>query len=290
MTGHGEAHVRQDGVSVGLEVRSLNSRYFKLTVRSGEGYTTLEPRIESIVRRHIRRGTVQVSVKVAERASSGDYRLNVDVLAAYHRQLEELFDRLHVPDAVHLDSLLALPGVVDPSDTDDRRAEQIWPIVQQALEQALKNLEQMRAEEGRTMQNDLDNQCETILAELQQVESQAPDVVESYRNRLGDRLQKLLAEHGAKFDTADIIREVGIFAEKSDISEELVRLRSHIDQFQSIVALPESSGRKLDFLTQEMFRETNTIGAKANDAQIARHVVEIKAAIERMREMIQNVE
>ncbi len=290
MTGHGESHIQQDEVSVGLEVRTLNSRYFKLTVRAGEGYTILEPRIEPIVRRYVRRGTVQVTVKVVERASAEDYRLNVDILASYRQQLEELFDQLHVPDAVHLDSLLMLPGVVDPGEVDSRRTEQAWPLIQQALEQALNNLAQMRAEEGRTMQKDLDHQRETVLAELAQIEVQAPRVVEAYRDRLADRLQKLLAEHDAKFDSADIIREVGMFAERSDISEELVRLRSHIDQFQSIVALPESSGRKLDFLTQEMFRETNTIGAKANDAQIARHVVEIKAAIERMREMIQNIE
>ena len=111
-----------------------------------------------------------------------------------------------------------------------------------------------------------------------------------YRTRLGERLSKILAEFSVTLDEADLIREVSIFAERSDISEEIVRLRSHLEQFAAIMTLEESSGRKLEFLTQEMFRETNTIGSKANDVQIARHVIEIKAAIERMREMIQNVE
>src|SRR5262249_25266571 len=130
----------------------------------------------------------------------------------------------------------------------------------------------------------------TIAAELAQIEARAPLVVEAYRGRLTERLNKLLAEVGSRIEPADVVREVGVFAERSDISEEIVRLKSHLEQFDGILAADESQGRKLEFLTQEMFRETNTIGSKANDAEIARHVIEIKTAIERMREMIQNVE
>ena len=140
------------------------------------------------------------------------------------------------------------------------------------------------------MAADLDRNRQEIATELAQIESRAPLVVDGYRRRLTERINKLLGEFEISVQPADLIREVGLFAERSDISEEAVRLRSHLDQFAEIMQLDESSGRKLEFVTQEMFRETNTIGSKANDAEIGRHVIDIKAAIERIREMIQNVE
>ncbi|HEX3725070.1 MAG TPA: DUF1732 domain-containing protein, partial [Pirellulales bacterium] len=154
----------------------------------------------------------------------------------------------------------------------------------------MDNLAKMRADEGQAMANDLRQNCQVVASQLTEIESRAPLVAESYRGRLLERLAGLLAEFDVKLGAADLIKEVSIFAERSDISEEVVRLRSHLGQFDSIMALPESSGRKLEFLTQEMFREANTVGSKANDVQISRHVIDIKAAIERIREMIQNVE
>jgi uncharacterized protein (TIGR00255 family) len=148
----------------------------------------------------------------------------------------------------------------------------------------------MRAEEGKAMAADLAANAAAIARELNAIEARAPGVAETYRGRLSERLTKTLSEFQITLDPNDLIREVSIFAERSDISEEIVRLRSHLEQFAATLDLPESSGRKLEFLTQEMFRETNTIGSKANDVEISRHVIEIKAAIERIREMIQNVE
>ena len=132
--------------------------------------------------------------------------------------------------------------------------------------------------------------CRTAAASLDQIERRAPLVVEEYRGRLFERLKRTLAEVDVTLDPAEVIKEVSLFADRSDISEEIVRLRSHLEQFLASMELPESSGRKLDFLTQEMFREANTIGSKANDVEIARHVIEIKTAVERIREMIQNIE
>jgi uncharacterized protein (TIGR00255 family) len=148
----------------------------------------------------------------------------------------------------------------------------------------------MRADEGRAMAADLKANGQIVAVALDAIEARAPHVAESYRGRLTERLTKLLAEYEINLQPTDLIRELSIYAERSDISEEIVRLRSHLEQFGATLALEESSGRKLEFLTQEMFRETNTIGSKANDVQISRHVIEIKAAIERIREMIQNVE
>lgn len=290
MTGFGEAHRQADAVAVVVEVRTINNRYFKLTLKCGEGYSLLEPEIESVVRQQIRRGTVQVHLRVDRVRGSEDYQLNQAVLANYRRQLRELTSEWELGEAVPLAQLLLLPGVVIENPTSPAEAEEEWPLVRDTLVAAMENLAHMRADEGRAMAADLRANCQSIAAELKQVEERAPLVIQAYRERLVERLQATLAEFAVTLNPADLIKEVGLFAERSDISEEIVRLRSHLEQFDSIMELPESSGRKLEFLTQEMFRETNTIGSKANDVQIARHVIEIKASIERIREMIQNVE
>ena len=289
MTGHGEAHRHVDGVSVAVEVRTVNNRYLKFTFRATEGYQSLEPQVESLVRHHIRRGTIQVGLVVNREPRAEDYRLNEVVLQGYLNQIERLAGKA-ASQGVPIASLLALPGVVREPTAELELIESQWPLIESVLVEALASLDKMRSEEGRTMAGDLTANARAIAAELAAVERRAPQVVEAYRTRLADRLNKLLADLGVQIQPADIVREVGIFAERSDIAEEIVRLRSHLEQFDSVMATQESSGRKLEFLTQEMFRETNTIGSKANDAEIARHVIEMKSSIERMREMIQNVE
>jgi uncharacterized protein (TIGR00255 family) len=290
MTGHGEGHLQRSDLSVAVEVRTVNSRYFKLTLRAGECFLSLEPRIETVVRKSVRRGTVLVGLRIDRQLTPDQYRLNAAVIRAYRAQLNQLCDELHVGESVRLEALLGLPGVADERLGEGSCSEADWPVIEETLRQALTNLDEMRRDEGRAMGADLETNCQAVVEQLQQIAERAPLVSESYRARLTERLNKILAEHEIQVEPADVVREIGIFAERSDISEELVRLRSHIDQFRAITQLPESSGRKLDFLTQEMFREANTIGSKANDAEIAGHVVEVKAMIERMREMIQNIE
>ena len=203
---------------------------------------------------------------------------------------ESLAEQWDVGRAVPLEALLPLPGVVDDTCGLAVDATADWPVIEQTLQAALENLARMRRNEGQAMAADLAANCRTVAASLDRIERRAPLVVDDYRNRLSDRLKRTLAELEVTLDPADLIKEVSLFADRSDISEEIVRLRSHLEQFQATMELPESSGRKLDFLTQEMFRETNTIGSKANDVEIAREVIEIKTAVERIREMIQNVE
>ena len=290
MTGFGEAHRQEDGLAVVVEVRTINSRYLKVSVRTTDGYGALEPGIESVVRKHIRRATVQVNVRVDRAGSSDDYRINADVLDSYRRQLESLQQTWAQPQAVPLASMLLLPGVVCESSTTGADAADVWPVVRSAVETALSGLQKMRGEEGQAMAADLRANCGAMTAGLDEVQRRAPLVVEAYRQRLAERLNKTLADLDVALDPADVLKEVGLFADRSDISEEIVRLRSHVEQFEATIELPESSGRKLEFLAQEMVREANTIGSKANDVEITRHVIEIKAAVERIREMIQNVE
>jgi uncharacterized protein (TIGR00255 family) len=289
MTGFGEAHRHTDRLTVVAEVRTINSRYFKLSVRSGEGYSSLEPQIEHLVRQHIKRGTVQVNLRVDRAELADDYRINAQVLEGYRAQIKALGKSWNVPDP-SWESLLQLPGVVHENLLSAADVEQDWPLIGETIEAALQNMSQMRIDEGRAMAADLLANARVIAQQLDLIETRAPLVAQTYRDRLSERITKTLAEHQATLQTTDLVRDVALYAERSDISEEIVRLRSHLQQFATIVDHEESSGRKLEFLTQEMGRETNTIGSKANDVEISRHVIEIKASIERVREMIQNVE
>jgi uncharacterized protein (TIGR00255 family) len=272
-----------------VEVRTINNKYFKLSVRCDDGYSSLEPQIEAVVRQSIKRGTVQINVRVDHRRHAADYVVNAEVLGGYRRQLEPLC-RDWNSERPPIESLLLLPGVIDEGPRTPADVEEDWPLIRESLEAALASMSQMREEEGRAMTTDLAANCATIGAELGAVELRSPIVVEAYRNRLVERLNKILADYQISLQPGDLVREVAIYAERSDISEEIVRLKSHLEQFAGFLKADESAGRKLEFLTQEMFRETNTIGSKSNDLEIARHVIEMKSAIERIREMIQNVE
>jgi len=290
MTGFGEARRQAEGLSAAVEVRTINSRYFKITLRGSEGYAAFEPQIEAAVRERIKRGTVQVNLRVDRPASPEAYRLNTAVLLSYWRQLAALPSEWNLPRPSGLESLLLLPGVVDERPWGADLAEHDWPLILQTLTAALDNLARMREEEGRAMDADLRLNCRTISEHLARIGERAPQAVAAYRQRLEDRLKKVLTDYDVALQPNDVIREISIFAERSDISEEIVRLRSHLEQFEAIMGLPESSGRKLEFLIQELSREANTIGSKSSDVEIARDVIEIKGAVERLREMIQNVE
>ncbi len=290
MTGFGEARCLAERLAVSAEVRCINSRYFKLSLRTAEGCGPLEPKMEAVVRRRVRRGTIQVNLRVERTAAAEDDRIDVAVLEGYRRQLEAIQRQWGTGDGIGPEVLLGLPGVIREDFGCSASMADDWPLIGEVLESALEQLDQMRRDEGQAMAADLKANCDTIAARLEEVRRRAPLVVEAYRTRLAERLERVLAEIDVRVDAADLLKEVSLFADRSDISEEIVRLESHLEQFAGIMAAPESSGRKLDFLTQEMVRETNTIGSKANDVEISRQVIEIKAAIERIREMVQNIE
>ena len=285
MTGHGQAVAENEHVHVIVELRSVNNRYLKASI-SSELDPGHESQIESLIRDKIKRGAINARIKLLFQAGSHDYQINHAALQAYQRQLSDI-DSSGVQAS--LDTLLSLPGVIEENAGSDR-LQAVWPVVQQATQKALETLIEMRAQEGLAMQKDLLANCNLITQFTEQIEVLAPNIVKNYSKRITDRINQMLQDYNVTVTPSDVIREVGIFAERVDISEEIVRLKSHVDQFKQIIDAPTSNGRKLDFLTQELLRETNTVGSKANDAAIANHVVEIKAAIERIREMVQNVE
>ena len=289
MTGYGEAEETNAAVTVVVEVRAVNNRYLKINYRSSDRVGKDETWVEKIVRQYIKRGTVHVQVRTVDSDNRAGFRFNTETLNAYREQLQD-FHRHHPMDGhVTLDSLLSLPGVVEET-TSARTKEEVEPLVEQAIIAALKNLNDMRSVEGQAMGHDMLENIEAIKAQLILIEERIPQVTSDYTSRLRDRVAKLLKSLGSSVEPGDIAREVALFAERSDISEEVVRLQSHLNQFCETIKASEGVGRRLEFVSQEMFRETNTIGSKANDTEISKYVIEIKAAIERIREMVQNLE
>jgi uncharacterized protein (TIGR00255 family) len=290
MTGFGEARSQSGGMAIVVEIRTINSRHFKLSYRSSEGYAGLEPEIEAIAREAIRRGTVQLNLRVDRRATVDDYRINTDVLENYRRQLKQYTGEVSEHALELLQTLLLLPGVVDENSGGEHDPRDDWPATEPVIREALAALAKMRAKEGLALAADLAHNGRQISELLDAIARRSPEVTQSYQSRLTGRVQQALSELNVTVEPADLLREIALFADRSDISEEIVRLRSHLQQYEAALLMAESSGRKLEFIAQEMGREINTIGSKANDAEISRLVVEIKTALERIREQIQNVE
>lgn len=292
MTGYGEAHYQSDSLTVTIELRALNNRYLKVSLRAAEPHNLLEPEFEKVIRRTIRRGTIQAHLRIDRQLTPQDYKINLTALRSYVGQLRLLWDELGLEDRGQglLGQVLALPGVVpEPGDAASHLDED-WPLLERVLDDAIAKLQSMRQEEGRAMAQEFLQQRAHIADHLEQIRQLAPTVATNFRDRLYERVRSLLTEHDVQIDRSDLIKEVSIFAERSDIAEEVTRLGSHLEQFRDMLNEPESPGRKMEFLTQEMFREANTIGSKAGDVTISRHVVEIKGTLEKMRELVQNVE
>ena len=289
MTGYGESCVEGDSSSATVGVRTINSRYLKINTRMSDGFAGQEVKIERLVRQYIKRGTVQISVRLQQLGESAPYQLNEGVLNHYREQLQEFHKRHSLEGGITLASLLALPGIVEDF-RGSASSEDTWSLIETATESALKKLTEMRSVEGQAMETDMLANIAIIGDQIGLIEVRIPIVVEAYTTRLTERINNLLSQFEVQVGPSDVVREVGLFAERSDISEEVVRTRSHLTQFHEALAADDGNGRRLEFVTQEMFRETNTIGSKANDAGISKHVIEIKAAIERIREMVQNVE
>lgn len=283
MTGHGQSRVSKDNVQIAVEIRSVNNRHLKLNVHSDLDVES-QTKAEALVRERIHRGSVSLRISVKS-SGSGAYELNEELVRAYWLQLSEIAG---ASQPVNVESVLRLPGVVIEKTGAD--PAELWPSIESAVKEALQGLAAMRTQEGAAMQNDMLGNIDQIETRLTTIREQSPKIVAAYSKRLTERIKSLLESNRIETKEVDVIREVGIFAEKVDLAEETVRLQNHLNHFRETVADSGKAGRKLDFLVQEILRETNTIGSKANDSEIAAQVVEIKTAIERIREMVQNVE
>lgn len=302
MTGQGHASEDADVGMVRVEVRTVNNRGLKISPRLSDSIAVLEPKIESLVRSNMKRGTVQISVKLHLPAAQNAMQIDQSVLKAYIDQLNAARDAsVDHSLTIELSNLLGLPGVMTGSHQAADEAK-VWPLVKQTILAAIGNLNQMRRAEGAAMAGTLLDECEGISERVAQIETLVPRAATKYAERLEGKIQRILAERNLEQQPIDILREVQIFADRSDVSEEVTRLGSHLQMFRDVITgkyesdqadsapVSEPVGRKLDFIVQEMFRETNTTGSKAADPEVSAHVVEIKCALERIRELVQNLE
>lgn len=297
MTGFGEASGTFDGVHYFVEIRSLNNRHFKASIRLPEALLALEGEIESELRRRLSRGSVTFTATLADQSAHAAYTINAAALASYISQLQATPQIAGGQVKIDIGPLLALPGVLQPPMNEEERLDKARAGMLKLLDKACAGLIAMRAQEGRSIKADLLAQHDVIAEQLKVIQQHAPEVAREYENRLKARVEMMLKDAELVASPPDLIREIAVYAERSDIAEEIVRLSEHLRHFTELLTPSPGSanvgkpvGRTLDFLSQEMLREANTMGSKSPHSVISRCIVEIKGAIDRIKEQVQNIE
>ena len=295
MTGFGRGQYEDENFSITVEMKTVNHRYNEVAIRLPRFLNPLEDKIRKTILKTVNRGRIDVFIN-ADYTTSENCTLKVDknLAAAYHKALQEVgaaigLEELNINSAQEVMYLSRCQDVINVKE-GLFDVETVWHKVEQAVDEALKNLVAMRETEGGNIYGDFIYRADLIAEKLTQIEARSPMVVEEYQAKLTDRLNNLLADHNITVEPERLLQEVAIFADRASITEEIVRLKSHIKQFKNIINSDQPVGRKLDFLIQEFNREANTIASKANDYTLAQIVVEIKAEIEKIREQIQNIE
>ena len=287
MTGFGSAASREDGVSLQVEIRTVNNKFYKAHIRLPEPLQSLETAIDIAISKRLSRGSVTVNVKFVDISEHGIATVNKEILQNYIEQLRDVDAELQID----MGRLLHLPGVLH-SDEEDDVASRTKDALLALVDKACIDVLDMRTREGKVLEEDLEIHLSKIDDDLTCIKDRTPEIVEEYQTRLHARVQNLLQEIGKSIDEKDLLREVAIFAEKTDIAEEIARLSGHLLQFRELIERSngEPVGRTLDFLAQEMLRESNTIASKCLDGETSRRIVEIKGAVDRIKEQVQNAE
>jgi len=290
MTGFGTVELADNGISYAVEVRSVNHRYLKVSLKIPERLQFAENAVERTVRERLSRGSVSVTIRAQ---GTIDAMLSPIDQSMLQRYVDEL-SRASLPEGVHatldLGAVAMLPGVIHPPDFDDEQRTRMTTLLTDLTKRSLDALSNMRRDEGQALHGALIECIDALREKVDGVGERAPVVVEEYQKRLTYRVSTMMQAGGFELEADALAREVALFADRCDIAEEITRLRSHLDQFVELCARDEPTGRTLDFLAQELLREVNTVGSKSNDAQIARNVVEMKALVDRIKEQVQNVE
>jgi uncharacterized protein (TIGR00255 family) len=288
MTGYGRGEADVQGAKFSVEVNSVNRKQSDIVINLPRDLAELEPRIRQAINENISRGRTNVIVSFHTGANGArNLALDTELARSYHEAMRALQKELNAPGDITINTVLQAPGVMRaPEQT--LSAEEAWPAVDRALRAALAELVKMREREGKHLAKDLIHRLKAIRKNLKDVRALHPDVVKKYREALLDRIQKAGLPIAAEDER--LLKEISFFADRSDVSEELTRLESHLAQFAHHLRRNEPVGRTLEFITQEIFRELNTLGAKANDAVISQRVVACKAELEKIREQVQNLE
>ncbi len=290
MTGYGEAEGDINGATYTVEIRTVNNRYLKTSIKLPEIAAFLEEDIDKLLRKNLSRGTVSYVLRLKTVSPNALFDIDETALRAYMEKLSRVGASADIKCTIDIGSLLAVPGIIQPILPDEKMAELIKDTVLSITQKAIDKLKQMRAAEGVALLADLNSHCKAIKQKLQQIRGHNTVVLQEYQKKLKKRVDELLAEAKLKLDEETLAREVAIFADRSDISEEIARLDSHLQQFAESCQSNAAAGRKLDFISQEMLREANTIASKASDTELIRCVVDIKCHIDRLKEQIQNIE
>lgn len=288
MTGYGSAVYSENGKKYSVEIKSVNNRYSDISVKAPRIYGFLEDALRKRAAERIRRGKADIYVTVEnDGADSGSVSVDISLAAQYMKAFSQLSDSLAIPCNMKSEDFLRIQDVFRVEKAEENEDE-IAAAAKKALDGALDRFEEMRLREGEKMLEDLQAHLAVIKEETAHIEAHAPEIVEQYRKRIEERMRDILG--AAPYDEARLLTEVAVFSDRVNVNEEIVRLKSHISQFSEMLASDEPVGRKIDFLIQEMNRETNTIGAKSNDLEASKIIINIKAEIEKLREQIQNVE
>jgi uncharacterized protein (TIGR00255 family) len=290
MTGYGRAEAVFAGRKFAVEMKSVNHRYLEISLRLPGVLLPLDTEIKKKIGEQFSRGRIEATVRVdsdGNAEDNGRLALNLPLARNYHALLCQLKKELQLEDEISLAMMTGLRDIFVPTESVQDPAALLEGL-SKTLDEAMRTLMEMREKEGESLQRDLTARLSLIDVVLEAIARRAPHVVCEYQKRLGDRIRELTG--GITLDESRLLQEVAIMAEKSDITEEIVRFRSHIGQFTDLLTIGDGTGRKIDFLIQEMGREVNTIGAKSGDAEISRNVIEIKSELAKVREQVQNIE
>jgi uncharacterized protein (TIGR00255 family) len=290
MTGFGRAEAVLTGRKFMVEMKSVNHRYLEISLRLPVMLMSLEAEIRKRIGEQFSRGRVEAVFRVdadGNAVNGGGYVLNLPLVRNYHALLSQMKEELRLEDTITLAMIAGFKDVFVPTDSGQDPAD-LWDGLAKVLDDAIRTLTSMREREGETLKQDLTARLLLLAGGLERIAGRSPQVVLDYQKRLGNRVRELTG--GMVLDEARLLQEVAMMADKSDITEEIVRFRSHIGQFTDLLMGDDAAGRKIDFLIQEMGREVNTIGSKSGDAEISREVIEIKSELAKLREQVQNLE
>ena len=289
MTGFGRGEYKDDNYHFLVECKTINHKYADINIRLPRKLSFLEDKARILIKDYIKRGRVDLYIKL-DLLGSEDVNLKFDeeLATQYVSILKQIKDKFDVVDDISVMNIAKFPDVIKTEEKEDDE-DKLWSMLKVALENALLKLKEMSSEEGRKLAMDIQNRCDLLKNYIEDIEKYSYNVVIDYKEKLKNRISDIL-ENPSIIDENRLAQEVAIYADKSSITEEIVRFKSHIEQLKNTVVKNESIGRKIDFLIQEMNRETNTIGSKSSDLNITNLVVEVKSELEKIREQIQNIE
>ncbi|NQT89086.1 YicC family protein [bacterium] len=290
MTGYGQARWDDGGRVVHIEVRTVNGKHFKLHPRIPHEFACMEHRIEKAIRKVVTRGSIDLYVRVQFEGARAARPVNKEALATYIQQLRLALGDQDVAITVNAGDLSSLPGVLESDELNSDEAEELMPHIQDTLTRALADLNGMRETEGTSLRNVLLAHCEAVENGVRSIEAGYPDTQDAFKERLVERVNRLLRNTDINVGERELTREIAIYAERSNVAEELARLLSHIEQFRETLDEGGPVGRRLEFLAQEMNREANTTGAKVGDVGLSRQVVDLHGEVNKIREQVLNVE